>query len=170
MMGMDWCKDSFFLCFCTFARMKVPLNLPPFQPRLRITPKGEEIYDECRRKYVKLTPEEWVRQHFIRFMVSELGFPVTLIVVEAALQVHSLRRRFDILAYDTAGKPRLIVECKSPSVPITQAVFDQVAAYNVALKVEYLVVTNGLIHYSCLIDHLQGKIVFLENIPHFHQI
>ena len=169
-MGMDWCKDSFFLRFCTFAGMKVPLNLPPFQPRLRKTPKGEEIFDECRRKFVKLTPEEWVRQHFIRFMVDELAFPANLIVVEAALQVHTLKRRFDILAYDSKGIPRMIVECKSPSVPITQAVFDQVAAYNVALKVEYLVVTNGLDHYACFIDHSQGQIRFLENIPHFNQI
>ena len=119
---------------------------------------------------MKLTPEEWVRQHFIRFMVAELGFPLTLIVVEAALQVHTLKRRFDILAYDTSGRPRMIVECKSPSVPITQAVFDQVAAYNVALKVEYLVVTNGLNHYACFIDHSLGQIKFLMNIPHFNQM
>lgn len=144
-----------------------PLNLPPFETKLRQGKKGYEIFDEIRRKFVRLTPEEWVRQHFINLFVNHLGYPRTLIVVEGELRYHQLKKRFDILAYDPSGNPRLIVECKAPEIPVNQKVFDQIAMYNVTLQVDYLVVTNGLVHYSCRIDHVAGKFRFLDFIPDY---
>jgi hypothetical protein len=143
------------------------LNLPDITPRLRAGKNGHrEIFDEIRRKFVRLTPEEWVRQHFLHYLVG-LGYPASLIVVEAALKYNNLVKRFDILASRTDGTPCLVVECKAPSVEITQAVFDQVAMYNMTLNVEYLAVTNGLVHYTCRIDHVQRTYAFLKEIPAF---
>jgi hypothetical protein len=145
------------------------LNLPDIAARTRIGKNGkQEIFDEIRKKFVRLTAEEWVRQHFLHFMVSGLGFPATLIVVEASLKYNNLLKRFDILAYTATGKPCLVVECKSPDVEITQAVFDQVAMYNMTLTVDYLAVTNGLSHYFCKIDHINRTYSFLTEIPTYN--
>lgn len=142
------------------------LNLPDFSVRTRKGKNGkEEIFDEIRRKFVRLTSEEWVRQHFLHLMVSHLGFPATLIVVEAALKYNNMVKRFDILAYNATGKPSFVIECKSPDIEISQAVFDQVAMYNMTLAVDYLAVTNGLAHYACRIDHEHGTYSFLTDIP-----
>jgi len=142
------------------------LNLPVFDARVRQAGNGKnEIFDEIRKKYVRLTPEEWVRQHFLNYMIRQLGYPASLIVVEAAITYNGLKKRFDILAYLADGNPCLVVECKAPRVEITQAVFDQVAMYNMTLTVDNLVVTNGLVHYACQIDHQQKKYTFLEEIP-----
>jgi hypothetical protein len=150
---------------CTFRSME-KLNLPDISARIRETENGkQEIFDEIRKKFVRLTPEEWVRQHFLHFMVSQLGIPASLIVVEAALKYNNLLKRFDILAYRANGKPCLVVECKSPKVQITQAVFDQAAMYNMTLTVDYLAVTNGISHYACRIDHDKRTFTFLKEIP-----
>ncbi|MEI7980357.1 MAG: type I restriction enzyme HsdR N-terminal domain-containing protein [Bacteroidota bacterium] len=142
------------------------LNLPEFTPRVREVEGGiQEIYDPFRKKYVRLTPEEWVRQHFLNFMVAHLDFPASLIVVEASLIFNRMTKRFDILAYDKSGKPRMVVECKAPSVGITQDVFDQVAIYNMTLAVDHLVVTNGISHYACKINHEKRTYIFLKDIP-----
>ncbi len=142
------------------------LNLPEFDPRIREGTNGKrEIFDGIRKKFVRLTPEEWVRQHFLNFMVSHLGFPASLIVVEAELTYNQMKKRFDILAYRAGGSPCMVVECKSTSVEITQAVFDQVAMYNMTLLVDYVVVTNGLTHYVCRIDHEKRSYTFLKEIP-----
>jgi hypothetical protein len=142
------------------------LNLPVINARTRLGKNGkEEIFDVIRRKFVRLTPEEWVRQHFLHFMVIQLGFPASLIVVEAALKYNNMLKRFDILAYNTGGKPAMVVECKSPDVEISQAVFDQVAMYNMTLGVDYLAVTNGISHYACHIDHARRTYIFLKDIP-----
>jgi predicted type IV restriction endonuclease len=144
------------------------LNLPEISARIRAGESGrQEIFDEVRRKYVKLTPEEWVRQHFLLYMISQLGYPASLIVVEAALKYNNLLKRFDILAYRKDGTPCLVVECKAPSVEITQSVFDQVAMYNMTLQVDYLAVTNGLVHYTSKIDHVARTYSFLKEIPSF---
>jgi hypothetical protein len=144
------------------------LNLPAFRSQIRSAKNGkQEIFDEIRRKFVRLTPEEWVRQHFLHYMIGQLGIPGSLIVVEAALKYNYLVKRFDILAYRTNGKPCLIVECKSPAIEITQSVFDQVAMYNMTLKVDYLAVTNGLRHYVCKIDHEERTYLFLPDIPDY---
>ena len=151
--------------------MMQQLNLPALVPRLRKGKSGkEEIFDEIRKRYVRLTPEEWVRQHFLQFMILQLGFPATLISVEAALKYNNMLKRFDILAYNSDGVPCLVVECKAPTVEITQAVFDQVAMYNMTLAVDYLAVTNGLAHFACKIDHPNKKYAFLKEIPTYEQV
>jgi hypothetical protein len=142
------------------------LNLPEINPGTRIGKTGKpEIFDEIRKKFVALTPEEWVRQHFLHFMINQLGFPATLIVVEAAIKYNGMMKRFDILAHRPDGKPCLVVECKAPAVEVTQAVFDQVAMYNMTIMVDYLAVTNGMAHYACKIDHDRGTYEFLKEIP-----
>jgi hypothetical protein len=150
--------------------MMPDLHLPPFQPKLRQGKKGAEIFDVTRKKYIRLTQEEWVRQHVIHLLTDHLGYPVGVIVAEAELRYHALKKRFDLLAYDLTGKPRLIVECKAPTLPLTQSVFDQIAVYNTAIKVDYLLITNGLVHYICQVDHQDGSFRFLEHIPAFHQL
>lgn len=142
------------------------LNLPDISASTRLGKNGkEEIFDGIRKKFVRLTPEEWVRQHFLHFMVERLGFPASLIVVEAALKYNNMLKRFDILAYNADGRPSMVIECKGPDVEITQAVFDQVAMYNMTLTVDYLAVTNGLSHYACRIDHDNRTYAFLKDIP-----
>src|ERR1035437_10387852 len=141
------------------------LTLPDAGLRIRSKNEKQEVFDCVRKKFVALTPEEWVRQHFIHYLIHHLSVPVSLIAVEASLHYHRLKKRSDIVVYGKDGKPSLIVECKAPEVAITQAVFDQVAMYNMTLKVPYLAVTNGLVHFACHIDHSSGKIVFLKEIP-----
>ncbi|MCK9204512.1 MAG: type I restriction enzyme HsdR N-terminal domain-containing protein [Bacteroidales bacterium] len=151
--------------------MMHPLNLPTITPRVRSLETGtKEIFDPFRKKFVRLTPEEWVRQHFLGFMVDQLGYPASLIVVEASLIFNRMTKRFDILAYTTTGKPCLVVECKAPSIAITQHVFDQVAMYNMTLTVNYLVVTNGLTHFACSIDHQKRTYGFLKEIPAYKEV
>jgi len=147
------------------------LNLPGITARIRDGKNGKkEIFDEIRKKFVNLTPEEWVRQHFLHFMIARLGFPASLIVVEAAIKYNKMVKRFDILVYRADGKPCMMVECKSPGVEITQAVFDQVAMYNMTLMVDYLAVTNGMAHYACKIDHENRTYAFLRDIPNYQTI
>ena len=144
------------------------LNLPVFSARFREGKNGkQEIFDDIRKKFVRLTPEEWVRQSFVQYMITHLGFPASLIVVEAAIIYNGMKKRFDVLAYLADGNPCLVVECKASSVEITQTVFDQVAMYNMTLAVDYLVVTNGLAHYACKIDHQKKQYTFLKEIPKF---
>ncbi len=146
------------------------LNLPGAELRIRNNMGKQEVFDSIRKKFVALTPEEWVRQHFIHYLTDHLNVPRSLIAVEAPLHYHRLKKRSDILVYGKDGAPCLIVECKAPEVPVTQAVFDQVAMYNRELKVPYLAVTNGMVHFACFIDHGSGKIVFLKEIPMFEQM
>ena len=147
------------------------LNLPEINARIREGKNGKtEIFDEIRKKFVRLTPEEWVRQHFLHFMIFQLGFPASLIVVEAELTYNKMKKRFDILAYRADGKPCFVVECKSPDIEITQAVFDQVAMYNMTLTVDYLAVTNGKSHYTCQIDHEKRAYSFLKEIPRYDML
>ena len=142
--------------------------MPDITARTRMGKNGkQEIFDDIRKKFVRLTPEEWVRQHFLSFMVAELGFPASLIVVEAELIYNQMKKRFDILAYLPDGNPCMVVECKAPSVEITQAVLDQVAMYNMTLTVDYLAVTNGISHYACRIDHERRTYTFLKEIPSY---
>jgi len=146
------------------------LNLPVYKFKFRREEKGLYIFDEVRKKYLKLTPEEWVRQNFIKYLISEKQFPPTLIAVEMGLKVHKLSRRSDIVVYSRNGNPILIVECKAPEVPITQKVFDQIAQYNIKLQVNYLIVTNGLNHYACKVDLENKNYRFLKEIPCFNEL
>ena len=128
------------------------------------------VLDVYRKRFVKLTPEEEVRQRFARYLVEEKGFPASLIMTEYALKLNKLSRRCDILVHKPAGHPALLVECKAPEVNINQASFDQVARYNLAFSVRYLIVTNGLKHYCCQIDFETEEISFLSEIPAYEAL
>jgi hypothetical protein len=141
------------------------LNLPAYSFRTRDHDGKQDIYDPIRQKYVRLTPEEWVRQHFVKYLVQEHGVPRGLIAIEHGFTDQSMPRRADIVAFDRQGQPLLITECKAPSVSVTQDTFDQVARYNRILRVPFLVVTNGLTHYACRIDFEQATYEFLDELP-----
>lgn len=141
------------------------LNLPAYDFRYRTHGGEVRVLDVFRKRFVKLTPEEEVRQRLARYLVEEKGYPASLIMTEYSLKVNKLTRRCDILVHKPAGYPALLVECKAPEVAISQASFDQVARYNLAFRVSYLLVSNGLRHYCCRIDFETGKITFLSEIP-----
>lgn len=148
----------------------IKLNLPEYQFNIRNIGKKSEIYDAFRKRFIVLTPEEWVRQNFLMFLVNEKHFPKSIISVEKGLKVNGMQKRFDIVVFDDNANPRLLVECKAPDVKITQDTFDQAARYNITLNVDYLIVTNGLNHFCCFVDHLSKSISFLTEIPDYQQI
>ena len=148
----------------------IQLGFPTFAYKIRNGLKTEEIFDVVRRKYVTLTDEEWVRQHCIAYLIHQKKYPITLIAVEKGLSVNGLRKRTDILIYTKDGLPKLIVECKAPLVNITNDVFDQIARYNMTLKVKYLMVTNGIQHFCCSIDHENATYQFLEEVPEYGEL
>jgi len=143
------------------------LNLPAYSFNIKQDESSSLIYDEIRRKYVHLTPEEWVRQHFIKYLVNKKEYPPGLIGVEVMFKMNRLVRRADILVYDRKGQPAMIVECKAPAVSISAAVFDQIVEYNLKFRLKFIVVTNGLQHFACLTDPLKGKWAFLDTLPHY---
>ncbi|GAA4832119.1 type I restriction enzyme HsdR N-terminal domain-containing protein [Algivirga pacifica] len=144
--------------------MMQALNLPPYDHKVSKREGKVYIWDQIRKKYLRLTPEEWVRQHFIAFLLSK-GYSKGRIGVETGVKVNQLQRRSDIVVYDKEGKPYLLIECKAPSVKLTNETFGQAAQYNVRLKAPYLCITNGLQHYSCSIDFAQKNYKFLADIP-----
>ena len=146
------------------------LNLPPFDKKITMKDDKPFILDIIRRQYVALTPEEWVRQHFVHFLISHKGYPQSLMANEVQLKLNGMSRRCDTVVYDRALKPRVIVEYKAPTVNITQQVFDQICRYNMVLQVDYLIVSNGLAHYCCRIDYTTRSYTFLQEIPHYDQI
>ncbi len=143
------------------------LNLPPYQLRVKEEDGRNMIFDSVRKKFIVLTPEEWVRQNFIMFLMHEKSVPASLLSIEKGLKLNKTQKRTDIVVYDRSGHPSLIVECKAPSVKITQAVFEQIARYNLTLKGRFLVVTNGLEHYCCQMFHEEHRYEFCQNIPNF---
>jgi hypothetical protein len=146
------------------------LNLPPYSFRISGKEGSEKILDPLRRKYVKLTPEEWVRQNFIQYLINEGKYPPGLLGIEVLFRFNKLKRRVDILVHDRSGRPVLIVECKSPDVEIDDKVFEQIATYNMSYKVPFLVVTNGLHHYACKIDYAAMKFDYLLVIPLYEDL
>lgn len=146
------------------------LNFPTYPIPLKKVGDKNYLFAFVRRKYLLWTPEEWVRQHVLQFLVKDRDYPKSFLAVEKALKVNTLLRRTDVVAYNKSGEPILIVECKAPNVKITQAVFDQIAAYNISLKVAYLFVTNGLEHYCCKIDYEANSYSFIEDLPYFEDI
>lgn len=142
-----------------------PLNLPSFEAKIRKKGNTSEIFDSLRRKYVKLTPEEWVRQHFVNYLITEKKYPTMLITNEAGIKINSITRRCDTIVYNQKLEPVMIVEYKEPRIPITQEVFNQVVRYNSVLKVPYIVVSNGLKHYCCQIDYEKQQYDYLLEIP-----
>jgi hypothetical protein len=146
------------------------LNLPAYEFKIRSFSGRQQIFDDLRRKFVALTPEEWVRQCFTRFLIMEKGFPSGRIVHEAGLQINGKRRRCDAVVYDDWLKPLVLIEYKSPDVTISQQVFNQIASYNYVFRVRYLIVSNGLSHYCCRMDSSNGTFDYLHDIPHFSEL
>lgn len=146
------------------------LNLPEYPFKLKEENKKTKIFDEIRREYFVLTPEEWVRQHIVRYLIDIKSFPKGLIALEKGLILNGLRKRADILVYDRTGKPILMVECKAPEVKIDQSVFEQIGRYNIKMKLPYLMVSNGIEHYCAKVDFINAKISFLENIPNYEEL
>ncbi len=146
------------------------LNLPPFDIRLREVGGRRQVLDVLRRRYVALTPEEWVRQHFVHFLIGQKGYPKGLLANEVELRVGEKRLRCDTLLYNRAMQPQMIVEYKAPDIGITQRVFDQISAYNLLLHVDYLVVSNGRQHYCCRMDYERHGYTFLSEIPDYAEI
>ena len=148
--------------------MNLPqLNLPLAALKTKLVKGTTQVFDAVRKKYLVLTPEEWVRQHFIYFLNVEKKYPLGLMGVEKLVKYNDMRTRADIVLYTNQGRPNMIVECKAPKVKITQDTFNQIAKYNSQLKVQYLVVTNGMKHYCCEMKYDTNKIKFLEEIPRF---
>ena len=145
-----------------------PLNLPTYPFKIKSSENKFFIFDIIRKKYVNLSPEEWVRQHIIHFLMKEKNYPSSLIAIEKKLTVNTLTKRTDILVFNKNGQPFIIVECKAPSVKITQESFDQIARYNLKLNANYLVVTNGIEHFFCEMDFENERYVFLESIPKYN--
>ena len=148
----------------------IPLNLPNYP--FKITQRDDVIFifDEIRKKHLVLTPEEWVRQHFIQYLISDKKFPATLLQIEGGLSLNQTKKRSDILVYDNLGEKIMVIECKAPSVAITQATFDQAARYNSVYKATWLVVTNGLSHFYEKIDHKNGASSFVANLPNYKDL
>ncbi|MDX1548816.1 MAG: type I restriction enzyme HsdR N-terminal domain-containing protein [Rhodothermales bacterium] len=146
------------------------LNLPAYAFRTREQGGRAMIFDPVRRKYVRLTPEEWVRQHFVQFLIREQGVPAALVAIEMGFTYQGMGRRADVVVHDRRGRPLLMVECKAPSVEIRQAVFDQVARYNKVVQARYLVVTNGLVHYCYVPDYEAGAYHFLDALPAYEAL
>lgn len=139
------------------------LNLPSYPFKLRTMGQSTEIFDSLRKKFVPLTPEEWVRQHFIMFIRNELKYPAGMIAIEKGLKVNNRPKRADIIVHDPAGRPWMIVECKAPGVQLNQDAFFQAAGYHMKLNVMYLAVTNGLQHYCCKYEN--ESFTFIHNFP-----
>ena len=146
------------------------LNLPKYGIKIKNDKGHQSIFDVLRRKYVALTPEEWVRQHFVHFLIEHKGYPKALMANEIQLAIGNKKLRCDSVLYDRTLKPRMIIEYKAPTVSITQKVFDQITIYNMLLHVDYLVVSNGIKHYCCRMDYSNQKYLFLEDIPDYQNL
>jgi hypothetical protein len=146
------------------------LNLPQYPFKITGKEGNEMILDPLRRKYVKLTEEEWVRQNFIQYLVNEGKYPAGLLGIEVLFRYNKLIRRVDILVHNRFGEPVMIVECKSPDIKIDEKVFDQIVCYNMRFKVPYIVVTNGIVNYACKVSHEEKKYEFLLVIPLYEDL
>ncbi|TPD70687.1 type I restriction enzyme HsdR N-terminal domain-containing protein [Flavobacterium microcysteis] len=144
------------------------LNFNSYQFRFKNTEGKISIFDEIRRKFIILTPEEWVRQHVVQYLLQEKKYPKSYINVEKVIKLNGLIKRYDVVVFQPNGKLFLLVECKSADIVINQTTFDQIARYNMALESEYLMVTNGLNHYFCQMDYQSEKYNFLKELPDFN--
>jgi hypothetical protein len=143
------------------------LNFPSYSFRFKNSENKVSIFDAIRKKFIILTPEEWVRQHLIRFLITEKSYPISLINVEKVLKVNGLRKRYDVVVYNSDGTINILIECKAPEVTISQSTFDQIAQYNMTLQSNFLMVTNGLNHYFCQMDFENEKYQFLTELPNY---
>lgn len=145
------------------------LNLPFYNITLKEENGNHFIFDDIRKKYLRLTPEEWVRQNFVKYLIDQKKYPASLIVIEKGLKLNELTKRADVLIYKDSS-PILLVECKAPTVKISQNTFDQISRYNLTFKVPFLIVTNGMDHFCCQIDFENNSYHFLEEIPYFIEL
>ena len=143
------------------------LNLPSINSKIKKEEGKLWIFDIIRKKYIVLTPEEWVRQHFIHFLISGKGYPRSLFKIESSLTFNKLQKRSDILVHDRQGKPWMLVECKSSTIKLTQKAFNQIAVYNMTVGAKFLAVTNGMVHYCCEAPALGMESKFLNVFPEF---
>ena len=146
------------------------LNLPTYSFSVKSKEDRSYIFDPVRRKYVLLTPEEWVRQNFLQYLVRDRGFPLSLVAVEKEFVFNRMKKRTDILAHNRMGEPVLLVECKAPGIRVSREVFGQIGLYNLSHKVAWLVVTNGMQHYCCHFDMAGGKYRFVDHIPQWKEV
>lgn len=143
------------------------LNFPNYSFRFKNSENKTYIFDVIRKKFLLLTPEEWVRQHVVNFLIEEMNYPKSLINVEKLVKLNGINKRYDAVVFRNDGSIFLLVECKAPEVNITQQTFDQIAQYNLVLKAENLMVTNGLNHYFCQMDFENEQYIFLKELPRF---
>ncbi|CAM3373327.1 type I restriction enzyme HsdR N-terminal domain-containing protein [Zobellia roscoffensis] len=145
----------------------VPLNFPEYKFRFKSSENNVRIFDTIRKKFVVLQPEEWVRQHVVNYLVIEKKYPKSLVNVEKQLIINNIKKRYDVVVFNSDGSIHILVECKAPEISISQITFDQIARYNLELKADFLMVTNGLDHFYCKMDFTSEKYTFLRNIPDF---
>lgn len=147
------------------------LNLPQYNIKVRTAPDGsKQIFDPLRGKFIALTPEEWVRQHFVAFLINHKGYPAGLMANEVSLSLNGTSRRSDTVVYNSSAKPVVIIEYKAPSVKISQKTFDQIIRYNMVFQAPYLIVSNGINHYCCHIDLKNRTYEFLPDIPQYQSL
>jgi len=143
------------------------LNFPSYNFRFKNSENKVLIFDGIRKKFIVLTPEEWVRQHTVQFLLQDKKYPKSYLNVEKLVKVNNINKRYDIVVFLPNGELFLLIECKAPEVKITQETFDQIARYNLKLNAKYLMVTNGLNHYFCQMDFENEQYIFMENLPDF---
>ena len=143
------------------------MNFPVYSFRFKNSENKVSIFDEIRKKFILLTPEEWVRQHVVQFLLQDKKYPKSYINVEKLIKINNLSKRYDGVVFQPNGEIFLLIECKAPEVPISQQTFDQIARYNLVMKAKYLMVTNGLNHYFCQMDFENEKYVFLKELPEY---
>ncbi len=148
----------------------MPLNLPECPLNVKKNGNRLVVFDCLRKRFVALTPEEWVRQHFVHYLIETKQFPAALMANEVSLTQNGIKRRCDTLVADRQGHPLVIVEYKAPEIEITQQVFDQIVRYNMVLRARYLMVSNGMTHYCCQIDYVNNSYSFLNEIPCYSQL
>jgi hypothetical protein len=148
----------------------IPLNLPPFDIKLQGTREHPRVFDLLRRRYVALTPEEWVRQTFVHYLIGHLGYPAALLANEVNLKIGQKQLRADSVLYSRELQPLMIIEYKAPTIALTPKVFDQILAYNLLLQVDYLIVSNGLEHHCFKTDYVGKRFLKLDHIPKYEEI
>lgn len=147
------------------------LTLPAYEMKTRTDSSGRtQIWDNLRGQFVVLTPEEWVRQHFVHYLTDHLGYPATLMANEVGIELNGMSRRCDTVLYDASLRPRMIIEYKRPDVQISQRVFNQICRYNLVMQVDYLIVSNGINHYCCCMDYAGNTYRFLDHIPPYSEL
>lgn len=146
------------------------LNLPVYDAKIIIRNGKNVIFDQIRKRYVALTPEEYVRQHFVQYLMNHKSYPIALLANEVTIRLNGTIKRCDTVLYRRDLTAKMIIEYKAPQIEITQDVFNQIVRYNIVLKVEYLIVSNGMKHYCCKINYDTQSYEFLNDIPSYHML